>query len=118
LQRAEVIGSNRYELPGFMALALQGHSKAAFTTYSGDSRGFDQWRQRLDPAARRGVLFAVVGDYAPLATLTAEAPGQIWHVEALYPLGQVLVERQGQPAALLEFYSFDPSRVRRLPPSH
>jgi len=116
LQRAEVIGSNRYELPGFMALALQGYSPAVFTTYSGDSRGFDHWRQRLDPAARRGVLFAVVGDYAPLASLVRSSRSQPWRFGALQPLGRVQVERRGQPATLLEFYSFDPSQVRRASP--
>jgi 4-amino-4-deoxy-L-arabinose transferase-like glycosyltransferase len=117
LQNAQVIGSNRYELPGFMALALQGHSAAGYTTYSTDNRGFDQWRRRLRPDASRGVLFAVVGDYAPLASLQQVSGGQPWVFGQLTPLGQVELKRGGQSAALLEFYAFDPSRVRRQGPS-
>jgi hypothetical protein len=111
LVQAEVIGSNRYELPGFMALALRGHSQAAYTAYSGDNRGFDQWRQTLNPRARRGVLFAVVGDYTPLQSLQQSGPSQPWRFGPLLPLGRVQVERAGQPAALLEFYAYDPSLV-------
>ena len=115
LQQAQVIGSNRYELPGFLALALKGYSQASFTAYTSDSRGFDQWRQQLDPQARRGVLFAVVGDYAPLASLARHQPGQPWQFGPLQPLGQVQVLRRDQPAAVLEFYSFDPSELRPAP---
>ena len=115
LSEAEVIGSNRYELPGFMALALRGSSAAAYTTYSGDSRGFEQWRGRLNPKASRGVLFAVVGDYAPIASLGKPTDHQPWLFGPLTPLGQVEVRRAGEPAALLEFYSFDPSQVRPKP---
>ena len=115
LRQAQVIGSNRYELPGFLALALKGYSRASYTAYTSDSRGFDQWRQQLDPTARRGVLFAVVGDYAPLASLASSQPGQPWQFGSLRPLGQVQVLRRGQPAALLEFYSFDPSELRAAP---
>ncbi|MFM1812093.1 MAG: hypothetical protein RLZZ336_1031 [Cyanobacteriota bacterium] len=111
LVQAEVIGSNRYELPGFMALALRGHSQAAYTAYSGDNRGFDQWRHTLNPKARRGVLFAVVGDYTPLQSLRQSGPSQPWRFGPLQPLGRVQVGRAGQPAALLEFYAYDPSLV-------
>ena len=110
---AEVIGSNRYELPGFMALALRGYSRATYTAYSGDNRGFDQWRPSLNPTARRGVLFAVVGDYDPLASLKHSGPSQTWQFGPLQPLGRVQVERAGQPAALLEFYAYEPALVSR-----
>lgn len=113
LVQAEVIGSNRYELPGFLALALRGHSQAAYTTYGSDNRGFDAWRRSLNPRARRGVLFAVVGDYTPLQALQQSGPSQPWHFGPLQPLGRVQVERAGQPAALLEFYAYDPAQVRR-----
>lgn len=109
---AEVIGSNRYELPGFLALALQGRTRAQFTTYSGDNRGFDHWRQHLNPRASRGVLFAVVGDYAPISSLAVPSPDQRWQFGPLRPLGKVVVRRGGRPAATLEFYGFDPSLVR------
>ena len=115
LSEAQVIGSNRYELPGFMALALRGISQAQYTTYAADSRGFDQWRHRLDPQATRGVLFAVVGDYAPIASLGRPSPHQPWRFGPLTPLGQVRVRRAGERAAVLEFYAFDPSQVRPVP---
>ena len=118
LVNAEVIGSNRYELPGFLALALHGFSRADFTTYSNDNRGFDQWRHSLNPAARRGVLFAVVGDYAPIDSLRQAGPGQPWTFGRLSALGQVRVRRAGQPVAVLEFYSFDPAQVSRVTPAH
>lgn len=117
LVAAEIIGSNRYELPGFMALALRGHSRAAYTAYSGDTRGFEAWRGGLNPRARRGVLFAVVGDYAPLASLGQVGPDQPWRFGPLRPLGRVAIERSGQRAALLEFYAYDPSQVSRRGPS-
>jgi len=118
LLEAQVIGSNRYELPGFLALALRGYGAAAYTTYSSDSRGFDAWRSRLNQGARRGVLFAVVGDYTPLAKLQRPGPGQPWRFGLLTPLGQVRVQRASQTAAVLEFYSFDPSQVRPDGPNH
>ncbi len=114
LREAQVIGSNRYELPGFLALALQGHSQAQYTCYTGDCRGFDDWRPSLDPRARRGVLFAVVGDYMPLATLQLPIPEQPWRIQPLTPLGQVPLRRAGQTVAMLEFYGFDPSTAQRV----
>ena len=116
LTQAQVIGSNRYELPGFLALALQGTTQARFSCFANDCRGFDQWRGRLDPGARRGVLFAVVGDYTPIAALAKAGSDQPWHFGPLTPLGQVQVKRGGITTATLEFYGFDPSRVRRTEP--
>jgi 4-amino-4-deoxy-L-arabinose transferase-like glycosyltransferase len=113
LIEAQVIGSNRYELPGFLALALKGYSQARYTTYSGDSRGFEQWRSNLPPRARRGVLFAVVGDYSPLSTLQQSERAQPWAIASLQPLGRVTVQRGTQPAAELEFYAFDPAAISR-----
>ena len=106
---AQVIGSNRYELPGFLALALRGHTRASYTTVASDARGFRFWRGQLDPQATRGVLFAVLGDYGTIGSLNSE--GQF---PDLQPLGQVAVLRAGQPAAVLEFYRFNPSRHRDL----
>jgi hypothetical protein len=114
LREAEVIGSNRYELPGFLALALNGYSRAEYSCYTGDCRGFDDWRASLDPHARRGVLFAVVGGYMPLVTLQLPIPEQPWRIQPLIPLGQVPVRRADQTVALLEFYSFDPSTAQRI----
>ena len=114
LREAQVIGSNRYELPGFLALALNGYSRAQYSCYTGDCRGFDDWRSSLDPKARRGVLFAVVGDYMPLATLQLPIPEQPWRIQPLTPLGQVPLRRAGQTVAVLEFYGFDPSTAQRV----
>ena len=114
LREAQVIGSNRYELPGFLALALHGYSGAQYSCYTGDCRGFDDWRASLDPRARRGVLFAVVGDYMPLVTLQLPIREQPWRIQPLIPLGQVPVRRAGQTVALLEFFSFDPSTAERI----
>jgi 4-amino-4-deoxy-L-arabinose transferase-like glycosyltransferase len=114
LREAQVIGSNRYELPGFLALALHGYSRAQYSCYTGDCRGFDDWRASLDPRARRGVLFAVVGDYIPLVTLQLPIREQPWRIQPLIPLGQVPVRRAGQTVALLEFFSFDPSTAERI----
>jgi len=61
LGEAEVIASNRYELPGFLALALRGHSRAQYTCYGRDSRGFRIWASGIHPQARRGVMFSYVG---------------------------------------------------------
>ena len=118
LTQAQLIASNRYELPGFMALALRGYSPAQYTSYTADSRGFDAWRRRLNPNANRGVLFAVVGDYAPLASLREISPYQPWRFGTLTSLGQVVVQRGGQSAAVLEFYRFDPQQVRRAEPRY
>ena len=114
LTQAQVIGSNRYELPGFLALALNGYSRAQYSCYTADCRGFDDWRASLDPKARRGVLFAVVGDYMPLATLQLPIPEQPWRIQPLTPLGQVPLRRAGQTVAVLEFYGFDPSTAQRV----
>lgn len=116
LQQAEQIASNRYELPGFMALALAGHSQAEYSSYSGDNRGFDVWRRQLNRHARRGVLFAVVGDYMPLALLQGSPLQPWWQIQPLEPLGRVPIHRGGEVVTELEFYGFDPSRVRRLLP--
>jgi hypothetical protein len=116
LSQAEVIGSNRYELPGFLALALAGRSGASFSCFSDDCRGFDQWRSSLNPRARRGVLFAVIGDYQPIGALSQPGATRSWRVPDLRPLGTVKVQRGGEPVVSLEFYSFDPSRLVHTPP--
>jgi hypothetical protein len=107
LQGAQVIASNRYELPGFLALALSGRTKASFTTLSSDRRGFRFWSRGMDPSATRGVLFAVVGDYATIASMNQQGD-----YPDLRPLARVQLYRQGQRGPLLEFYSFNPSQHR------
>ena len=115
LTKAQVIGSNRYELPGFLALALEGRSQASYSCYSDDCRGFEVWRNSAEARATRGVLFAVIGDYQPIADLAREGATRSWRVPGLKPLGRVPVQRAGVPVVTLEFYSFDPSRVVHTP---
>jgi hypothetical protein len=105
LTEAEVIASNRYELPGFLALALRGHSQAHYTVISRDPRGFHFWRHRIPSSVARGVFYLVHGDADRIAAL--EAAGQL---EMVRPLGSVNLMRGGQEALRLDFFSFDPAR--------
>ena len=104
LTEAEVIASNRYELPGFLALALRGHSRAHYTTYDGNPRGFRFWSSAIDPNARRGVMYGFVGGDEPIATMRSPD-----HFQDLQPLGRVQLQRGGRQAVALEFYSFSPA---------
>jgi 4-amino-4-deoxy-L-arabinose transferase-like glycosyltransferase len=104
LTEAEVIASNRYELPGFLALALRGHSRAHYTTYDGNPRGFRFWNGGLDPNARRGVMYGFVGGDEPIAEMRSPD-----HFQDLQPLGRVQLQRGGRQAVALEFYSFTPA---------
>jgi 4-amino-4-deoxy-L-arabinose transferase-like glycosyltransferase len=104
LTEAEVIASNRYELPGFLALALRGHSRAHYTTYDGNPRGFRFWNGGLDPNARRGVMYGFVGGDEPIAEMRSPD-----HFQDLQPLGRVQLQRGGRQAVALEFYSFSPA---------
>ena len=105
LTEAEVIASNRYELPGFLALALRGRSQAHYTVISRDPRGFHFWRHRIPTSVARGVFYLLHSDAGRIATL--QANGQL---EMVRPLGSVNLMRGGQPALRLDFFSFDPAR--------
>ena len=104
LSEAEVIASNRYELPGFLALALRDHSRAHYTAYGKDRRGFRFWAKAIDPNAQRGVMYGFVGGDEPIATMRSPD-----HFQDLQPLGQVQLRRGGRQAVALEFYSFTPA---------
>ena len=104
LTEAEVIASNRYELPGFLALALRGHSRAHYTAYGKDPRGFRFWAKAIDPNAQRGVMYGFVGGDEPIATMRSPD-----HFQDLQPLGRVQLRRGGRQAVALEFYSFTPA---------
>jgi hypothetical protein len=104
LSEAEVIASNRYELPGFLALALRGHSRAHYTAYGKDRRGFRFWAKAIDPNAQRGVMYGFVGGDEPIATMRSPD-----HFQDLQPLGRVQLRRGGRQAVALEFYSFTPA---------
>ena len=107
LTEAEVIASNRYELPGFLALALRGHSRAHYTAYGKDPRGFRFWANAIDPNARKGVMYGFVGGDEPIATMRSPD-----HFQDLKPLGLVQLKRGGRQAVALEFYSFTPAGER------
>jgi hypothetical protein len=104
LTEAEVIASNRYELPGFLALALRDHSRAHYTAYGKDPRGFRFWANAIDPNAQRGVMYGFVGGDEPIATMRSPD-----HFQDLQPLGRVQLRRGGRQAVALEFYSFTPA---------
>ena len=104
LTKAEVIASNRYELLGFLALALRGHSRAHYTAYGKDPRGFRFWASAINPNARKGVMYGFVGGDEPIATM--RSPDRF---QDLQPLGQVQLQRGGRQAVALEFYSFTPA---------
>jgi len=99
-----VIASNRYELPGFLALALRGHSRAHYTTYGRDPRGFRFWAGEIAPGARRGVLYGFVDGNHRIATM--RSPNRF---QDLRPLGQIQMMRGGRKGLTLEFYSFTPA---------
>jgi len=107
LTEAEVIASNRYELPGFLALALRGHSRAHYTAYGKDPRGFRFWAKAIDPNAQRGVMYGFVGGDEPIATMRSPD-----HFQDLQPLGRVQLQRGGRQAVALEFYSFSPAAAK------
>jgi len=104
LTEAEVIASNRYELPGFLALALRGHSRAHYTAYGKDPRGFRFWASAIDPNAQRGVMYGFVGGDEPIATMRS-----LDRFQDLQPLGRVQLRRGGRQAVALEFYSYTPA---------
>lgn len=104
LTEAEVIASNRYELPGFLALALRGHSSARYTAYGKDPRGFRFWASEIDPRARRGVMYGFVGGDEPIATMRSPD-----HFQDLQLLGRIPLSRGGRRGVELEFYSFTPA---------
>lgn len=107
LQQADVIASLRYEMPGFLALALDRTQRNRLTTFSGDPRGFAFW----DPRDRYQGLSGLVYRIRPVAAPgTAAMPADPWP-EALGPLtavGTVRVQRGSRQTMELEFMRFGP----------
>ena len=103
LQQADLVVSHRYELPGFIALAMPRWFRAEFTSLGSDTRGFAYW----DPPNRyigcRGLIFIFHDPKRPLISRSAyrRLPG-------LRPLGLVVVKRSGRPSVVLEAASFGP----------
>ncbi len=103
LQEASLIAGNRYDLPGFLALALGSQLNADYTTFNNDSRGFAWWQPPTGYRGASGVLFGIVEPGKPLVR-EAWLP-QLGKVE---PLGTVEIHRAGRPALQLEFSRFGP----------
>jgi hypothetical protein len=103
LGSADLIASRRYELPGFLALALQQHSRATYTSFSGDPRGFTYWQPANGYQGARGVIFALEDPNHPEDRI--EWPKE---VGPLTPLGSVQLKRGGRPSVRLQFVGFGP----------
>ncbi len=113
LQKADVIASHRYEMPGFLALALGSNTQARFTAFSDDPRGFAFWDPPGAFSAANGVIFAPVEPGRPLHQ--RQFPRITSRLE---PLGVVQVRRAGRPSVELEFVRFAPlSGAYPLPPA-
>jgi hypothetical protein len=109
LGQADVIASRRYELPGFVALALQPNSRADYTSFSGDPRGFTFWLPADGYQGARGVIFALEDPQHPEDKI--EWPKE---VGPLVPLGSVQLKRGGFPSVRVQFVGFGPL-VQPLP---
>jgi hypothetical protein len=103
LGAADVIASRRYELPGFLALALKDHSRARYTSFSGDPRGFTYWLPANGYQGASGVIFALEDPQHPEDRI--EWPKE---VGPLVPLGSVQLRRGGLPSVRLQFVGFGP----------
>ena len=102
IQKADVIASHRYEIPGFLALALGGERSRRFTTLSNDPRGFAYWPSLNPSTTSQGVLIAPVEPGSPLNKRDFHKP-----VDQIQSLGIVTVQRAGQDALDLEVASFE-----------
>ena len=102
LQDADLIAANRYDLPGFLSLALGRNRAMAITTFRPDARGFAWWQPAGGFRGSRG-LFGIVEPGRPLLP-DAWLPW-LGRVESL---GEVDVRRAGRPALRLAFSRFDP----------
>lgn len=71
LQDADLIAANRYDLPGFLSLALGRNRAMAFTTFSPDARGFAWWQPAGGFRGSRGVVFGIVEPNGP----SCQTPG-------------------------------------------
>ena len=59
LQEAQLIAANRYDLPGFLSLALGRGDTVAFTTFNPDARGFAWWQPADGFQGTTGVVFGL-----------------------------------------------------------
>jgi 4-amino-4-deoxy-L-arabinose transferase-like glycosyltransferase len=103
LVKTPLIVGRRYYEPGFLALALGSDSKAEYTTFSSDARGFLFWQPADGFAGRSGVLFSLRNPEQK-----QETKDWMKRLGPLEPLGIVRLERGGSVAQELEFFGFAP----------
>jgi len=103
LQEAQLIAANRYDLPGFLAVALGPGHNAAFTTFNPDARGFAWWQPADGFQGRTGVVFGLEDPGKPLVPYS-------WlpWMGKVESLGTVAIHRAGRPALRLAFARFGP----------
>jgi 4-amino-4-deoxy-L-arabinose transferase-like glycosyltransferase len=103
VQEAPLIAATRYDLPGFLALALGPRHPARFTTFNPDARGFAWWQPEDGFVGTTGVIFGIEEPGAPLVP-------ESWlpWMGKVEPLGTVEVLRSGQPSLRLAFARFGP----------
>jgi hypothetical protein len=105
LSQADVIASYRWEMPGYLALALKQRTAAHFTVFDGNPLGFAYWDPPGGFKGKRGVLFAPVDPSQPLHKRPVDPA-----LGRLQPLGLIQVRRSGRPSVVLEFAEFGPLR--------
>jgi hypothetical protein len=105
LCKADVIASDRWEMPGYLAVALNGCTDARFTVFEGNPLGFAFWDPPGGFKGKRGVIFAPLDPNQPLHKRPVNPV-----VGRLSPLGRVQVRRSGRPSVVLEFAGFGPLR--------
>ena len=103
LQRATVIAANRYDLPGFLSLALGPGHPTTFTTFNPDARGFAWWQPADGFKGATGVIFGIDEPGKPLVP----ASWVPW-MGTVESLGSVEIFRAGRPALRLAFSRFGP----------
>ncbi|MCT0208046.1 glycosyltransferase family 39 protein [Synechococcus sp. CS-1332] len=103
LQQAQLIAGTRYDLPGFLSLALGPGHNARFTTFNPDARGFAWWQPAGGFKGTTGVIFGLEEPGKPLVP----ASWVPW-MGTLESLGSVEILRAGRPALRLAFSRFGP----------
>ena len=111
LRRTELIATTRYDLPGFLALAIGPHSKAEYSAFGKDARGFAWWQPAGGFRDQSGVLvlFQRPGDASALQRRSDELPPRLRRqLPSLRSLGVAVVNRNGQPTVQMELLRFGP----------
>jgi hypothetical protein len=103
LQEAELIAANRYDLPGFLSLAMGRSHGVAFTTFNPDARGFAWWQPADGFRGRSGVVFGFEEPGKPLVP-----DSWVPWMGTVESLGSVEILRAGRPALRLAFARFGP----------